>query len=241
MPKTISSNLAEILPAQKRRETLDLYLNNGTILRLSRGKVTRTISGSPVNYLNKIREISELRQSIDGAIDRITITCENLSSDLGFDLASNSRLLDFAFAVYGRQYVSVRNESLIEDIPTVFCGIIANVEANEQRIEFELIVDFDSMGMILASRTLSPRCPFSYKNGIECTSASSETDCPKTREGCKARGKEWEFGGTEFFEEPIPTVPPNDGGGIGGGEGGGYDPGYNPYNGYGRGGYDPYL
>lgn len=223
MPIPISSNLAEILPASKRREMLDIYLNNGEMLHLTRGLVAQEDPESPINYQNKIRSISELRKSIDGAIDRITVVCENITSDLGFDLSSNSRLLDFAFAVYGRQYVSIRDENLIEYIPRIFPGIISNVDANEKQIEFELIVDIDSMGAILAARSLSPRCQFSYQNGIECTSTSSETSCPKTRDACKARGKEWEFGGTEFFEEPIPIVPNGDGGGgIGGGDGGGY-------------------
>jgi hypothetical protein len=222
MPTTISPTLEEILPASKRREMLEIYLNNGEKLYLTRGNVPIDPE-SPLNYQNKIREVSELRRSIDGAIDRITITCENITSDLGFDLASNSRLLDFALAIYGRQYVSIRDEELIETLPTIFPGVIANVDADESHIEFELIADIESMGPILAARSLSPRCPFCYQNGIECTSTSSETDCPKTREACKLRGKEWEFGGTEFFEEPIPTPPSGgDGGGIGGGEGGGY-------------------
>jgi uncharacterized membrane protein YgcG len=234
MPRLISPTLAEILPASKRREMLEIYLNNGEKLYLTRGQFPPEIP--PVNYQNKIREVSELRQSIDGAIDRITIICENITSDLGFDLASNSRLLDFAFAIYGRQYVSIRDEELIETIPKVFPGIIANVDANESRIEFEFIADIESMGPILAARSLSPRCQFAYKNGIECTSTSSETNCPKNREACILRGKEWEFGGTEFFEEPIPNPPSGgDGGGIGGGDGGGYGGGGEGGGGYGGG------
>jgi hypothetical protein len=201
--------------------------------------VTRTISGSPTAYSNVIREVSELRQSLDSAVDRLTVVCENISSTLGNNLADTDRLFDFAFATYGRVYTSLRDGgATVEDVSEIFRGIVAEVSADEERITFEIVVDYDSLGSIVGSRSLSPRCPWVYKGGMECTSASGEADCTKTREQCKARGKEYEFGGAEFFEEPTPTAPTGDGGGIGGGE----DPGSGGSGGgggyYGGGGYD---
>lgn len=239
MPRTPSETLETILPASKRRETLTIYLADDSVLYLSRGAVTKTIEGSPVTFQNKIREISGLRQSIDSGVDRITITCENISGTLGNNLASNLRLFDFAFAVYGRIYESIRDSEVTETIETVFSGVIADVLPGETHIDFEIIADYESLGAIVGGRTLSPRCPWKYKNGIECTSESSETDCSKTRAACVVRGKEYQFGGTEFFEEPVATVPAGDGSGIGtgtgGGGGGGYDAGLGGGSG---GGYD---
>jgi hypothetical protein len=220
MPRTESANLTEIFKAYRRRDTLNLYLNNNTVLNLSRGAVTR---GATV-YNNSIASVEELRYSIDTPVDRVTINCQNVNSLLGFNLASNLRLLDYAIADYGRQYQSLRNPSLVEDYPQYFRGVLANAEADETRIGFELIVDYESLGAILASRGLSPRCWWLYKNGIECTSSSAEPDCPKTRDACGKRHnstiKDAEHGGWEYFEEPTQTLPgdgENDGGGIGGG------------------------
>ena len=105
MPRPLNSNLAQILPAYKRRDTLDIYLNNGQTLRLSRGNVIR---GSVLVYQNWIRSVDELRFSTESSIDRITITCQNVDSTLGFNLASNLRLLDYALADYGKIYESLR-------------------------------------------------------------------------------------------------------------------------------------
>jgi hypothetical protein len=214
MPRTLSATLEQILPAYKRRDTLDIYLNNGTVLHLSRGKVKRGAD----SYQNWIRSVDELRGSIEASIDRITITCQNVSSELGFDLASDLRLLDYALADYGRQYISLRNPSLVEDIPQVFRGVLANAETDEQNITFELIVDYESLGSIVASRALSPRCWWTYKSGIECNSTSDEPTCPQTRTACTKRGVEHEFGGWEAFVEPVNSPPGgggNDDGGIG--------------------------
>lgn len=218
MPRNWTSNLQNnIFPAYRRRDTLDIYLNDNSVLRLSRGPVTR----GAITYQNWIRSVDEMRFSIDGSIDRITITCQNVNSLLGFDLASNLRKLDYALADYGKLYESIRNPAIpVEDIPQVFRGVLANAETDEQNITFELIVDYESLGAIVGSRALSPRCWWTYKTGPECTSTSGETTCPQTRSACVKRGVEKDFGGWEAFIEPV-SSPPGSGGNEGGGIGGG--------------------
>jgi hypothetical protein len=218
MPREFSTTLQQIFAAYKRRDTLDIYLNDETVLHLSRGSVTRSIGETDVTYQNWIRSVDDLRGSIEASIDRITVTCQNVNSELGFDLASDMRLLDYALADYGKQYQSIRNPALIEDIPQVFRGVLANAETDEQNITFELIVDYESLGSIVASRALSPRCWWTYKGGTECHSTSEAEDCPQTRKACARRGVEHEFGGWEAFIEPTNSPPGgggNDGGGIG--------------------------
>jgi hypothetical protein len=214
MPRELSSTLEQIFTAYKRRDTLDIYLNDDSVLRLSRGKVTR----GGHEYQNWIRSVDDLHSSIEAAIDRITVTCQNVNSALGFDLASDMRLLDYALADYGKQYQSIRNPSLVEDIPQVFRGVLANAETDEQNFTFELIVDYESLGSIVASRALSPRCWWTYQNHVECTSTSGESTCPQTRNACVKRGAEKDFGGWEAFIEPVSSPPGgggNDDGGIG--------------------------
>ncbi|MET0751866.1 MAG: hypothetical protein ABWZ66_00720 [Pyrinomonadaceae bacterium] len=218
MPRDWSTDLQNIHQAYKRRDTLDLYLADDTVLRLSRGKVIRNIGGSDVTYDNWIRSVEDLRGSIEQSIDRITIKCQNINSQLGFKLASDLRLLDFAVADYGKIYQSLTNPTLIEDIPQVLRGVLANAEVDEQNFKVELIVDYDSMGRIIAARAMSPRGQWCHQNGIECTSAVLG-DCPQTRIGCARRGREYEHGGWEDFEEPV-TTPPGSGGNEGGGIGG---------------------
>lgn len=211
MPRDWSTDLQNIHKAYRRRDTLVLYLSDDSALYLSRGNVTRGL----ISYNNAISSVSDVRQSMESSVDRVTVNCQNVDSLLGFQLASNLRLLDYAVGEYGRIYQSERNLLLKEDIPKTICGVLANAEVNEERIAFELIADYESLGSILASRSLSPRCWWTYKNGIECTSTSSASDCSKTRSACIKRGKEHEFGGSEFFEEPASNLP-----GSGGNEGG---------------------
>ncbi len=198
MPRTWDADLQTIFQAYKRRDKLDIHINDGSTLKLSRGKVT--------GYSNWLSSVSDYIGTIDRAVDRIGFTAQNVSSDLGLDLASNLRLLDYAVAEYSKQYQSLRNPALSQDI-SVFRGVLANAEANERAFSIEMIVDYESVGATVSSRALSPRCWWTYKNGVECPSVSSETSCPKTREGCIKRGVEYAFGGWEFFERPV-TAPP---------------------------------
>lgn len=204
MGRTLSANLQAIFASGNyaRRDALDIYRANNIPLHLSRGAVTR----NSIVYDNYIRSVDDLSSSMEQSIDRISITCQNVNSILGFDVASDLRLLDYAIARYGKIYQSYRNPALIEDIPLVFAGVVANAEADEQNVKFELIVDYESMGAIIASRGLSPLSWWTYKNGIESTSTSNLPNSP-TRAGYKERGREYEHGGWEFFEEPVSTPP----------------------------------
>lgn len=198
MPRTWDSDLQTIFQAYKRRDKLDIHLNDGTTLKLSRGKVT--------GYSNWLSSVSDYSSSIDNTVDRISFAAQNISDDLGLTLASNLRKMDYAVAEYVKQYQSLRNPSLVQDI-TVFRGVMANAEADERSFKAEMVIDYASVGATIASRGLSPRCWWTYKNGVECTSASGETSCPKTREACIKRGVEYQFGGWEFFERPVATPP----------------------------------
>lgn len=215
MPRTWSSDLQTIFQAYKVRHTLDVYLNSGDLLQLSRGYVER----DTIVYNNWITSIDDLAASIEQSVDRVTVKCQNINSELGFNLASDLRLLDYAVGQYGKQYQSVRNPALIEDFPNVFPGVLANAEVDEKYFSFEFVVDYESLGNIIALRGMSPKCWWTYKNGIECTSTSALPTCPHTRAGCIERGAEKDFGGWEFFEEPTSSQPGsggNQGGGIGG-------------------------
>lgn len=216
MPRTESPDLTTIFEAYKRRDSLDVYLADDTALRLSRGKVIRTIGGSSVEYQNYIRSVGDLNSSFEKSIDRIEIVGQNINSELGFNLASDLRLLDYAICDYGKSYQSIRNPSLLEDIPQVFRGVLADAEADEEFFRFDLIVDYESLGNIIALRGLGAKCAFTYKNGIECTSTSASATCARTRRHCTKNGVEFENGGWEYFEEPTSFLPGSGGNGGGG-------------------------
>ncbi|MEZ5421857.1 MAG: Hint domain-containing protein [Pyrinomonadaceae bacterium] len=205
MPRTWDTDLQTIFQAYKRRDKLVINRNDGTTLSLSRGNIA--------GCSNWIRSVSDMTGTIDQSVDRVSFDCQNVSSDMGFDLASNLRLLDYSLAEYSKQYQSLRNPALIQD-KTMFRGVVANAEADEEHFGIDLIVDYESSGSIIASRGLGPLCWWVYKNGIECTSASGEMTCPRTRNGCIKRGVEHQFGGWEFFQNPTTTPPRTPGGGI---------------------------
>lgn len=198
MPRTWDADLQTIFQAYKRRDMLSIHLNDGSTLNLSRGKVT--------GYSNWISSISDYTSTLDKAVDRIGFAAQNVGSTLGLDLASDLRLFDYAVAEYSKQYQSLRNPALSQNID-VFRGVLANAEADEKSFRAEMIIDYESVGATISSRGLSPRCWWTYKNGVECPSVSALATCPRTREGCVKRGVEYAFGGWEFFERPVSTPP----------------------------------
>lgn len=217
MPRVQNPYLTNILAgSHSRRDTLDLYLTNGTIKRLSRGAVSR---GGNI-YQDYIRDVGDLVKT-ETEVDRLNIVCQNINSELGLLAASDLRLLDYAVADYGRIYQSNVNPALVEDYPQIFRTVLASAQITETRTSFELINDFESLGETVASRGPKEKCVAAYKNGLECTSTSSELTCPKTRLACRRRGKEYQFLGFEFFEEPTDSAPGSAGnsGGIETGQG----------------------
>lgn len=206
MPRTWDADLQTIFEAYKRRDKLVINKSDGTTLSLSRGN----ISGCS----NWIRSVSDVSSTIDRPVDRVSFDIQNVNSTAGLVLADDLRLLSYATAEYSRQYQSLRNPSLVQTI-SFFRGVIADAEADEEHLRLDLVVDYQSVGSILASRSLGPVCWWPYKNGVECTSASSETTCPRTRSGCVKRSVEHQFGGWEFFENPVAQVPGTRGTGIG--------------------------
>lgn len=203
MPRTQNSNLTNIFAgAYSRRETLVLYLQDGTIKYLSRGAVTR----GGIVYQDYIRSIGDFVKS-DKEVDRMQVTCQNINSELGLLTASDQRLLDYAIADYGIVYQSIGDPALVEDYPQVFRAAVASADLTEKETTFYLITDFESLGATVANRGLKEKCVAAYKNGIECTSLSIELTCPKTRFACRRRNREYQFLGWEFFEEPTDSAP----------------------------------
>ena len=205
MPRSWDADLQTIFKAYTRRDKLDVYLADGSTLKVSRG--------SRAGYDNWIRSVSDLTSTLDRSVDRVSFELQNVNSEVGFKLASDVRLLDYALATYAKQYQSLRNPSLVQDI-TFFRGVLADAEADETHVRMDMVVDYECTGAILASRGMGALCWWVYQNGIECTSTSGFDRCPRTREACAARGVEHEFGGWEFFDITSNTPP---GGGIGGG------------------------
>lgn len=217
MPRSLATNMDILLPNSYRRDAVEIYLADNTVKYLSRGAVTR---GADV-YTNCIKTIGEITNSINAPVNRVSFSCQNIDSILGLSMANELRLLSYAFARYSRDYVGWKGAGtgLTAVEQDQFFGVVAGVSANETEINYDLVVDLESIGKVIASRTFSPKCPWTYKNGIECNSVSVLTSCPLHRAACEERGVEWEMGGWEFFEDPVATLPglpvnPHDGTGY---------------------------
>ena len=216
MPQPQSPTLSAIFASgsYNRRDTLDLYLADGTIKSLSRGAVTRNVDGAPRVYQDYIRAVGDFVKT-EKEIDRLSITMLNINSELGLLAASDLRLFDYAVADYGRIYQSNINPALVEDFPQVFRSVIASAAITEAALVLSLITDFESLPPTVASRGLKEKCIWGYKQGPECTSTSNQLTCSKTLFACRKRLRPYQFSGWEFFEEPTDSAP-----GSGGNSGG---------------------
>lgn len=211
MPREQDSALTSIFSgSHSRRDFCVLYLANGVTKHLSRDKFVR----DGIAYQPYIRSVGDLVKT-SREVDALTLTFQNINSELGLIAASDLRLLDYAVVEYGRRYQSNLNASLITDYPLLFRGVLESAQITERVLQLTLITDFESLGNVIASRQPKEKCVWAYKNGLECTSVSSELTCSKTRFACQKRLKPFQFGGFEYFEEPIDSAP-----GSAGNEGG---------------------
>lgn len=71
---------------------------------------------------------------------------------------------------------------------------INHATCDNKWVTFELGGDAVLNGRFPPRRILKNRCPYVYK-GIECGSTAALTSCPRTLDGCEARGNYDRFGG----------------------------------------------
>ncbi len=222
MPRTISGTLASILsPARRDIDwTLDLVFPDATAFHFATSPLT-SVNGN--NYTNDLETVSQIRQTMQGPVDNVSIAVQNRDRVLGLHVAANWQIWRKAQAVIGRYYYQISDttgartgtNTWIE----MFRGAVQQPNANDAQVTFDIVSDTISTGQIVSSHTEALNCGWVYKDAKTCGYSGGLTTCDKTLKGlngCDVHSNSHHFGGTEHRYNPDASAP---------GTGGNDDPG----------------
>ena len=138
-------------------------------------------------------EVSDIHQSVDFSIDRLTVTMQAV------DLVINAVVLneDIANDPVILSYILLDADHQEIGAPQYFAGFVLSWDLIEKRFSMSLGNEF----MLWRKRTLrlpTDSCPWVFK-GTECTYAGGETWCDQSVERCKALSNFDDFGGRRYI------------------------------------------
>jgi hypothetical protein len=162
-------------------------------------------------YKNSVESVSEVKQTLDKPINRVSIQLQNKDNVLRLHYENNRNEWLNAKAVYYRYLIS---DSLnLKEKISYFRGAVEQIKPTDTTFTIEIVSRLISDGAIVASLTQSPECWKVFRSDA-CGYQGTDATCSKKLKGvngCKAKKNEFRFGGSDIFGNPIPQ-PPGTGG-----------------------------
>ena len=224
MPRVLSGTLAGIVASAKRDidHTLDLIFPDEAFYFAS----SPFASLNSHTYTNKLeRGIGEIRQTLEGPANNVSISVTNKDRTLGIHVAEHWQKWRQATAIVGRVYHEVNalgSRTGTSAWRAMYRGGVQQPNADDLVVTFDVVPDTVSPGQIVCNRSLGANCPFVFKQAWTCGYAGAATSCDhflRSVTGCEGLSNDHHFGGTEHRYKPdqnIPGTSGNPGGGTGG-------------------------
>lgn len=225
MGRPVSTDLQNLLDLDdaNTQTTLDLYLANSSEIHVA----TEAFTIDSIDYTDDLRKADEIKESIFSPTDRVNVTIQNVDKVFGPTITAED--LVKAEAIVGRYYRDPKGV-----LPAVwvelFRGEARPTDLDELEAKIEILHDLTAAGYCVANWALAENCQLVYK-GPDCRSTSTEPSCNKRRKspmGCAGKTDigddethEFGFGGMEFPDVQVPSVPVGGGSGDPGGSTGG--------------------
>lgn len=154
MPRYVSSTLLALLPDCESQSTIEIAVRDGSFRRYCTGEEPLVLGGN--TYTPRLKRVSDLREQLGQAFNRLSATISNIDLDFGLLVADSARKLELADVVVKRFYRDYANPSVNEWVH-IFTGKTVNATIGEQFVTFDIIPDTSAAGTCLATETLSPR------------------------------------------------------------------------------------
>jgi Pretoxin HINT domain len=219
MPRSTDSILNNLLPACETQTTLELAFSDRTVRRwISYEADFQVVGGN--TFIGHLDNSDELAQTIESPSDLVSVSIQNVDTNLGKLVAGDLRKFMLAEAKLGRVFRGIRDKSIVQHRP-IFAGLVTAISGDMKQIKFDLQPDYIALGLVVADGTLAPSCVNVFGD-INCGYSGSLTTCNqqlKSSDGCAGRKRKHRFRGFTFSDLPQPSP-----GGGDGGIGGGIDP-----------------
>lgn len=170
--------------------TLDIMLTVGEPLHISTENLTgvETIDFGTIDYVNSLREVGTLSQSVTLSADRVDFKAKNVDDELGGLVLGEIEGLDGASGILSYVFINDAGEKFQVEI--LHGQIVNAVDPADPDMTFQMVSHLSTDGALGGYRSLQNRCFNRYKIDPRCASASDLSQgCDKTVDGangCKA-------------------------------------------------------
>jgi hypothetical protein len=224
MGRVLTSTMDQVLAGDVRDIdwTIELTFPDATIFKYA----TSPMSFSRGDFTNDLENVSEIRQTLDAAVDRVSIGIQNKDRVLGLDVAANWRKWRNCEAVIGRMYYEVKAgaKTGVSEWIEMFRGTVQQPQADDLQVTFDVIPDTIAQGENVANHNLNLPCGWLFKDPKTCAYTGPQTVCDHHLKGnCTDYNNTHHFGGMENYNNPDVVIP-----GSGGDPTGGDDTGIDP-------------
>jgi hypothetical protein len=168
MGRTLSSTMNQILAGEARDIdwTLELTFPDSTGFKFA----TSPMTISRGTFTNDLENVSEIRQTLDAAVDRVTVGIQNKDRVIGLDVAANWRKWRNCEAVIGRVYYETIAglRTGVSEWIEMFRGTVQQPNADDLQVTCDVIPDTIASGEIVANHNLNPPCGWLFKDLKTC-------------------------------------------------------------------------
>lgn len=170
--------------------TLDITLGTGPPLHVSTDALADvdTIDFGTIDYVNSLREVGTLSQSITLSADRVDFKAANVDDALGQLVLGETEGLDGAHAILS--YVFINDAGARFQVEILHGEIVNAVNPADPEMTFQMVSHLSTDGALGGFRTLQNRCFNRYKIDPRCDSESDLSQgCDKTLDGANGCDK----------------------------------------------------
>jgi hypothetical protein len=217
MGRALSSTMLQILAGGARDLdwTLELNFPDATGFKFA----TSPMTFSRGTFTNDLENVSEIAQTLDAVVDRVSIGIQNKDRVLGLDVAANWRKWRNCEAIIGRMYYEIKDgiKTGVKEWIEIFRGTVQQPNADDLQVTFDVIPDTIAPGEIVASHNLNLPCGWLFKDPKTCAYAGPETVCDHhLKSDCTLFLNTHHFGGMENYNNPDLIIPGSGGDPTGG-------------------------
>lgn len=189
--------------ALKTRLLVTISLDSGPY-RILANDSAATLLINPNTYYARFVKMSNIATSLDGTVEKTTISLSDISQEFAGLIANNGDVLTNKECKVEEVIFSGDTTTIIDNPVLLFDGVINNVQLTAKAIVFSVERILNNHSSLSPNMTFDVNCQFGFKDS-RCGYTGATTKCDKTLKTCQSLSNVRNFGGYPSVVIPTPT------------------------------------
>lgn len=201
MSKDISENLLNESQSEETqfRMLVTIFLDDMTFYLCANDTDNINFAGQEYQSVEITR--SEIQTSLDGALEKVTLTLSNADLLIASYVAINGNKINNRRCLI--QEVSINHLDNALDAIAIFDGVMNNLQMDISTYTVDVQRTLGSFQSLSPVMTFSPLCQYKKFKDERCRYNGPATDCDRTKERCNELGNGARYGGHISITEQM--------------------------------------